>query len=237
MKRFRFWQTDSLDDIDDDLETPEDPSTNTQKDALSSNDAFIRDLIRHCTRDCEGLTLSASGIWKPKRLLVSKDRLYLIARKANDNTKLELVESIPLHEVISVLQADTVPLTASLKDTSTSGKFSVHRQSSNASVSVHPQSSNASVVLATSSVDNNEASDYPIQADENDDNDNRTGVVNHASIRHKRALCRTFSSRALKNMGRIATSLEMRSALEIRTVEGGYNEGQVPYSRIGRCRL
>ena len=188
--------------------------------SAASNDSPVISIIRKCKLDFDGYALTASAVWKRKRLVLTSESLYLLVNKNNTETKLEIVDSIPLHEITNVREMNLDSFS-----TSFAPRLPKYKKCKNSSTF---QSITGTLVSATNSADpEHNGDDWNLKQGNN--HVYRTGGANfnQPNSAHTRAMYKSFSRGALKNIQSVLASEESRSAVEISTLEGGYNEGQV----------
>jgi hypothetical protein len=202
-----------------------DPGHTETRTTSHSIELSVHESLRRIKLDLDGHTLNSSGVWKQKRLVLTPDSLYFLAIKGNDRTKVEILDSIPLHEIVNVRAMELPSFMASFEEKK-SKKKTAKAKASYQSVSV-------SLVYSSETADTSEHSttraNRAVAA-------NGTPPLSGTNVRfntreanssHVRAMYRSFSRGALKNIDSIVSSTESKSAIEVATVEGGYNDGQV----------
>lgn len=194
----------------------------------------VHELLRKCKLDFDGHTLNSSGVWKKKRLILTSDSLHFVANKGNDRTKLEILDSIPLHEIVDVRAMQMQSFMASFEKKMSKWQI--------AQASPKHQSVSASLVYSSETADTAEHSttmaNRAVTANSTTSLSGKNISFNtrEANPSQVRAMYRSFSRGALKNIDSIVSSTESKSAIEVATVEGGYNDGQVGPSLSTRFR-
>jgi hypothetical protein len=215
------------------IEDQSSPSRKDRGNPASRNESFytavpidppVHELIRRCKLDFDGYTLNSSAVWKKKRLVLTSDSFHFVVNKGKDEQKLETVDSIPLHEIVNVRGMDLNSFLASFEQKkSKRQKGRTSFQSATALLAV--TSEKACDISENPTTTTNQAT----SATSAKASSGTTGSFNtrEANPAHLRAMYRSFSRGALKNIDHIVTSAESQTAIEVTTVEGGYNDGQV----------